>query len=81
MELDVTLQRSGELLAVAVARSSGHRILDTAAVKAAESAFSNGLSEAIDSVAVAEFVGVADTLVVPLPVRPSNARRTHGAED
>lgn len=67
VELDVTFQRSGELLAIAVAQSSGHDILDAAAVKAAEGAFSAGLPGSIDPVAVAEF-GNDDTLVVPIPV-------------
>lgn len=68
VELDVTLQRSGELLTVAIAQSSGHQILDAAAVKAAEDAFSTGLPKSIDPVAVAEFGGDAGTLVVPIPV-------------
>jgi TonB family protein len=68
VELDVTLRSNGELLAVAVARSSGHKILDAAAVKAAEGAFSGGLPGSIDPVALAEFGGEADYLVVPVPV-------------
>ena len=69
LELDITLQQDGELLAIAIVEPSGYSILDKAAVKAAQNALSSGALAAIDPVAIAEFRnGTANELVVPVPV-------------
>ena len=69
VELDVTLLESGELVDIAVARSSGHKILDKAAVTAAGKALASANPEELDPVAVAEFGGNDDRLIVPVPVQ------------
>lgn len=68
LELDITMRKSGELVAVSVAQSSGHQILDAAAVAAAESAMASGNIAALDIVAVAEFGNSDNRVVVPIPV-------------
>ncbi|MDZ7784135.1 MAG: TonB family protein [Halioglobus sp.] len=69
LELDVTLTATGELLAIQIVHSSGHRILDDAAVSAARAAFAEASLEDVDPVAIAEF-GDFDRgeLTVPVPV-------------
>ncbi len=67
LELDITLDPSGKLVTVEVGSSSGYKVLDRAAVKAATSALSkDGLNE-IDPVARAEY-GADGALVIPVPV-------------
>lgn len=68
LELDVTLRESGELVAVSIAQSSGQKMLDAAAVKAAEDALSSGALSSIDAVAKAEFGSEVDRITVPVPV-------------
>lgn len=68
IELDITLRKSGELVTVAIAQSSGHKLLDEAAVKAAEAAMSSGNVASLDVVAVAEFGNRDGRVVVPVPV-------------
>jgi len=69
LELDVTLLEDGKLVAINVAQPSGHKLLDNAAVKAAQSALSAGQLQGIDPVAVAEFSsGQGSNIVVPVPV-------------
>ncbi|MFK7977997.1 MAG: TonB family protein [Halioglobus sp.] len=68
LELDITLRKSGELVAVAVAQTSGHKLLDEAAVEAAEAAMAPGRLESLDVVAVAEFGTRDGRVVVPVPV-------------
>ncbi len=67
LELDITMQQDGSLVEVAIGQSSGHSILDGAAIKAAERAFSSSSLGIVDPVAVAEY-GSGDNLVVPVPV-------------
>ncbi len=67
LELDVTMSESGELISVAVARSSGHKMLDAAAMKAAKEALQGSVRD-IDPVAIEEFTGELGNLVVPVPV-------------
>jgi len=68
LELDVVLSKSGELRAVEVASSSGHDILDRAAVEAAEDAFKRGVAS-VDPVARVEFSVGPDEMIVPVPVQ------------
>ena len=68
LELDVVLSKSGELRAVEVASSSGHDILDRAAVEAAEDAFKRGVAS-VDPVASVEFSVGPDEMIVPVPVQ------------
>jgi TonB family protein len=68
LELDLTLQNSGELVDVIVSQSSGHKLLDNAAVTAAQKAFNSGALSSIDAVAIAEFGSDADSMVIPIPV-------------
>jgi TonB family protein len=67
LELDITMLEDGSLIQVGIAQSSGHSILDGAAVKAAEKAFKNASLGEIDPVAIAEY-GNDGNLVVPVPV-------------
>ncbi|MEH6580641.1 MAG: TonB family protein [Halioglobus sp.] len=67
LELDITLQADGSLVEVAVATSSGHTILDGAAVSAAEKALKGTSLGSIDPVAIAEY-GSGDHVVIPVPV-------------
>ena len=63
------LREDGSLLEVSVVQSSGHNILDEAAVKAAEQAFGTDALGSIDPVAVAEFSTTdSGNLVIPVPV-------------
>lgn len=68
LELDITLRKSGELVAVVVAETSGHPLLDAAAVEAAESAMASANFSTLDAVAVAEFSSRDGRVVVPVPV-------------
>jgi len=69
LELDLTLKENGELVQVAVVQSSGHSILDQAAVAAAEKAFKDGAMDYVDPVAIAEFSNMdSGNLVIPVPV-------------
>jgi TonB family protein len=70
LELDITLDNSGQLLEVTVVQSSGHNILDQAAVSAAQQALADEGLAAIDPMAAAEFRSeTADNqLVVPVPI-------------
>ena len=70
LELDITLTDSGELVAVSVVRSSGHGLLDKAAVTAAEKALEGKGLEAIDPLAADEFSSdnPEGQLVVPVPI-------------
>lgn len=69
LELDITMTGAGELLGIQIVQSSGHRILDDAAVSAARAAFAERAFETVDPVAIAEF-GDFDSgeLTVPVPV-------------
>ena len=68
LELDITLRKSGELVAVSVAETSGHSLLDEAAVEAAEKALTEADLSNLDVVAVAEFGNRDGRVVVPVPV-------------
>ena len=69
LELDLTITASGEVVAIAIAQDSGHRLLDEAAVEAAQTAFRDGLPIAVDPVAIAEFGDFASgRFTIPLPV-------------
>ncbi|WP_116368482.1 energy transducer TonB [Parahaliea mediterranea] len=68
LELDVVLDAQGALLDVAVARSSGHGMLDDSALKAAREAFEDPLADPLDKVAIAEYSGDGQRLVIPVPV-------------
>ena len=69
LELDVTLTTDGRLADIAVARSSGHQMLDEAAIEAAKAALGSGLNAKIDPVAIAEFGDFdSDRLTVPVPI-------------
>ena len=67
LELDLSLTTSGSLESVVVSQSSGHKLLDNAAIDAAERAFESS-SVSVDSVAMAEFAADDDTLIIPIPV-------------
>ena len=68
LELDLTLNSDGSLQGVAVARSSGHGMLDKSAIKAAEKAFSKTPLEDIDQVAFAEYSEDGSELIIPIPI-------------
>lgn len=68
LELDITLRKSGELVNVAIAETSGHPLLDAAALEAAETAMKSANFSTLDAVAVAEFAGRDGRVVVPVPV-------------
>lgn len=68
LELDITLDESGELIDITVSRTSGHRLLDNAATDAAERAMDKGGAITIDPVAMAEFGNGEGQVVVPVPV-------------
>jgi protein TonB len=68
LELDVTLNKSGRLLDVIVARSSGYEMFDVSALNAARSAFKKSPAQPLDQVAVAEYSEQDDRLVIPVPV-------------
>ncbi len=68
LELDVVLTGSGRLRAVKVASSSGHDMLDDAAVSAAREAFAKGVDD-VDPVALEEFGVGPDEMIVPVPVQ------------
>lgn len=68
LELDVTLDAGGGLVEVAVARSSGHYMLDDSALRAAREAFEDTLGNPPDNVARAEYSNDSEQLVVPVPV-------------
>ncbi|MEP4486242.1 MAG: TonB family protein [Halioglobus sp.] len=68
LELDLIIASDGSLLAVEIADSSGHSVLDKSAIRAAESALKdNGLGE-VDPVAVAEYADGEGNIIVPVPV-------------
>ncbi len=69
LELDLTLSESGDLIEVAVVSSSGHRMLDEAAQKAAERAFDELELDGVDPVAAAEYSDGAERLIIPVPVK------------
>ncbi len=68
LELDLTLKNTGELVTVIVSQSSGHKLLDNAAVEAARKAFNSGALGSIDAVAIAEFGSDPSRMVIPIPV-------------
>ena len=70
LELDITLTDSGELIQVAVVQSSGHKILDEAAVSAAREALGGNQLASVDPMAAAEFRSDNSNreLVVPVPI-------------
>jgi TonB family protein len=69
VELDVTLQESGELLEITIVQSSGYKILDKAAAKAAGKALASMDSSDLDPVAIAEYGDENEALVVPVPIQ------------
>ena len=69
LELDVTLQQDGTLVDISVGQSSGFKILDKAAVRAARKALTSIGPDQMDPVAVAEYGGADNKLVVPVPVQ------------
>lgn len=69
LELDVTLREDGSLVDISVARSSGYKILDKAALKAASTALASIDPETMDPVAIAEYSDDSGELVVPVPVQ------------
>jgi protein TonB len=68
LELDVTLDRSGALVTVEIAQSSGYSMLDKSAVSAANKALSGIRLDNMDPVAIAEYGSGDNLLVVPVPV-------------
>ena len=69
MELDVTMTAQGRVISIEIASSSGHPMLDDAAIAAAQEAFGSGLRGAVDPVAIAEFGSFAtEQLTIPVPV-------------
>ncbi len=67
LEMDLSLSTEGSFDSVAISQSSGHKLLDEAALEAAERAFA-GKPVEVDSVAMAEFAADENTLVIPIPV-------------
>ena len=69
LELDITLDRSGELVGIEVAQSSGYAMLDKSAMTAATKALKKKGAGEITAVAIAEYGEREDGLVVvPVPV-------------
>lgn len=68
VELDVRFTTEGDFVEVEVFQSSGHKILDKAAMIAAREAFERQL-ESIDPVALEEFGAGDNQMVVPVPVQ------------
>ena len=68
LELDLHLNADGSLNEAVVVSGSGHNTLDAAAIRAAESAFSDSTLETIDSVAISEYSNPDGRLVVPVPI-------------
>ncbi len=68
LELDLSLDKDGNLLDVVVVQSSGHTTLDKSAVKVAADAFNGHPLAEIDPVALAEYSEDGNTLVIPIPV-------------
>lgn len=68
LELDVTVNPDGSLVDVSMGRSSGHDMLDDAALRAARSAFEDDFAEPLDEVAIAEYSIAGGQLVIPVPV-------------
>jgi protein TonB len=68
LELDVTIDADGALTGVVVARSSGYRMLDGSAVRAATRGLQRIDPDTIDPVAVAEYGTEGGELVIPVPV-------------
>ena len=69
LELDLIIASDGSLLAVEIADSSGHSVLDKSAIRAAQSAIKDkGLGE-VDPVAVAEYADGKGNIIVPVPVK------------
>ncbi len=66
LELDVTLAADGGLMEIEVARSSGYKMLDSAAMRAAREALQSASD--INPVAVAEYGREDGRLVIPVPV-------------
>jgi protein TonB len=68
LDLDVTIGSDGALTEVVVARSSGYRMLDGSAVRAAMKGLKRIDRDYIDPVAVAEYGSESGELVIPVPV-------------
>ena len=68
LELDLHLNADGSLREAVVARGSGHKTLDAAAIRAAENAFAGGALDGIDEVAISEYGSNNGQLTVPVPV-------------
>jgi TonB family protein len=68
LELDLHLNADGSLREAVVARGSGHKTLDAAAIRAAENAFASGALAGIDEVAISEYGSDNGQLTVPVPV-------------
>lgn len=69
LELDLSVDKDGQLLDVSIAVSSGHPMLDKSALKAANKAFSDKPVQEIDQVARSEYSEeYGDQLLIPIPV-------------
>lgn len=69
LELDLNVDKNGQLLEVSIAVSSGHDILDKSAIKAANKAFSDKPLQKIDQVARSEYSEEdGEKLIIPIPV-------------
>ena len=68
LELDLEVNKMGDIQDVVVARSSGHSMLDNSAMKAARRAFADTPFPDIGEVPVAEYSENGSTLIIPIPV-------------
>jgi protein TonB len=69
LELDLNVDKNGQLLNVSIAVSSGHDMLDKSALVAANKAFSDELLLEIDQVARSEYSEKGgEKLIIPIPV-------------
>jgi TonB family protein len=69
LELDLKVDKNGQLLNVSIAVSSGHKMLDNSALKAANKAFSDKPLQEIDQVARSEYSEEdGEKLIIPIPV-------------
>lgn len=69
LELDLNVDKNGQLLNVSIAVSSGHDMLDNSALEAANKAFSGKPMQEIDHVARSEYKEEGgEKLIIPIPV-------------
>ncbi len=68
LEMDLVLDKSGKLNDIVVVNSSGYRILDEAAKRAAVSVLDDGTLAGIDEVIRQEYDNGDNALIIPVPI-------------